>query len=111
MSEAKFTKGEWQLEEADFDGEFLLTTQQRMDNSQVEILTIDTSYLGDIGQEQKANAHLIAAAPEMYDEIECDINGLIKLLQSLDRYSNDYLFYSSELERKQQLLAKARGEQ
>lgn len=61
-------------------------------------------------KKMEASAHLISAAPEMYDEIERDINELIKLLQGLEQYSNDYLFYSSELERKQQVLAKARGE-
>ncbi|CAM0106266.1 hypothetical protein MYOV065v1_p0027 [Vibrio phage PS15B.2] len=70
MSESKFTKGEWSLNATDFYGEFDLTTQERIEDSKVAILTIDTSYSGYIGDEQKANAHLIAAAPEMYELIK-----------------------------------------
>lgn len=46
----------------------------------------------------------------MYEEIERDVNDLLDLLSNLERYSDDYLFYESILERKQLLLAKARGE-
>ncbi|UTQ79838.1 hypothetical protein vBVnaSL3_20 [Vibrio phage vB_VnaS-L3] len=94
-----FTKGEWEVKRTVVSGFRVKVKDKKGKQGKI---------IGDI--RTKENANLIAAAPEMYDEIERDINELIKLLQGLERYSNDYLFYSSELERKQQLLAKAGGE-
>ncbi len=118
MSETKFTKGEWVIMETNF-GEFITSTD-RLENSMVEICKIDTDYDGYIGAEQSANAHLIAAAPEMYetiDKLSTELLHMIRaenarLLQSVnstDLDGPDYLDEESVyLARK--LLAKARGE-
>ena len=95
MSKAKFTKGEWKLKPTDFHMEFELTTDERVEDSKVSIVTIDTCYSGYIGDEQKANANLIAAAPLMYE-----------MLKRLSEKQWD----ASEEEEIENLLAKARGE-
>ena len=97
MSEAKFTKGEWILNPKGFLGELELTTQSRIDELNIPILKIDTNYIGIIGREQKANANLIAAAPEMYEM-------LAKISSEME------CFHGVDTESIENLLAKARGE-
>lgn len=97
MSKTKFTKGEWELKPTGFHGEFNITTQDRLDDSKTSILTIDTDYTGYIGVEQKANAHLIAAPPDMYE-----------MLASLLRHEIESVDTHNAVV---DLLAKARGEQ
>lgn len=108
MSNEKFTQGEWFVEEY----------HTMLDISVVEhggVCTVHTDtamreHLIDPTPEQAANAHLIASAPDMYREIESDIDTLIEFIKTLKEHSNDWLFYTSELDRKEMLLAKARGE-
>ena len=52
-----------------------------------------------------------AVAPEMYEEIQTEVEELQEFLLTLEHMSNDWLYYSSRLDRKEALLAKARGEQ
>jgi hypothetical protein len=87
MSEAKFTKGEWKILDkyqvginVDFgDGFFTVASCQ-------------------VFNEAKANAHLIAAAPEMYSELD-ELSGIIRRMG-----------VDSASDRIDLLLAKARGE-
>ena len=57
-----------------------------------------------------ANAHLIATAPKMYAEIEQDIQNLYQYLCDIDSNSLQYAAVEKKIERKQKLLAEARGE-
>ena len=61
MSEAKFTKGQWEAKVHD-DGESLCTALVYLSNKG----GFDLSGCPDCA----ANAHLIAAAPEMYEMLE-----------------------------------------
>ncbi|AUR92548.1 hypothetical protein NVP1173O_72 [Vibrio phage 1.173.O._10N.261.55.A11] len=82
MSEAKFTKGEWEVE-IGCSQAFVATENKFIHESNVDIATGNRN-------ERIANAHLIAAAPEMYEFIETHMGG------------------HPEAE---EILAKARGEQ
>jgi len=100
MSEAKFTKRPWKIDES------YLTMLAISNANGVSVAEVDSAgfYGGEYGdweifptEEQMANAHLIAAAPEMYYLLQelCDVLG-----------SN----YSDDIDRIESLLAKARGE-
>lgn len=90
MSEAKFTKGKWSS-----CGVFEYYPSSAVSED-----------------EQKENAHLIAAAPEMYREIESEIEflkGLMEIsLTGSTKNVTDVL--GEKINSKQALLAKARGE-
>jgi hypothetical protein len=98
--ETKFTQGPW-----DVLGEIVIAEKGH------KTIKPLCSFNGRISpQEDKANAHLIAAAPDMYKEIEQDILWL-------QRLSKGYVIGSCELrscilriKTKKSLLAKARGE-
>jgi hypothetical protein len=111
MSETKFTKCPWILVAGDrFQLDLIITSKTRDNSSIAPIAQLDFDFNGEIGCEQKANAHLIASAPEMYEEIESDINEIKEFILTLKPYSDDWLFYTNKLKRKEGLLAKARGE-
>ena len=94
-TETKFTKGEWRIND-DIDGLSVAF------NDDGELIT---DYVYEL-----ADAHLIVAAPNMYEEIEQDIRDLKDFLVTLKENSHDYIYYTSKLTRKEQLLAQARGE-
>lgn len=65
--QTKFTKGPWLAEEGDkFDMECVITTEKRKQDSMAPICQLDVVFTDPLGEEQIANSHLIAAAPEMY---------------------------------------------
>lgn len=115
MSEAKFTNGEWKvIESGDAfvdDGLLVTVTSQSKDKPNLyfehEIIIAGTS---DGYKEAVANAHLTAAAPEMYKEIEGDIKNLKSLLMGIDPSSLESAAIEKRISRKKKLLAKARGE-
>lgn len=89
MSETKFTKGEWKVSGASISckgsGYIAKALPVYMDK-----------------QERTANAHLIAAAPEMYELLELAIS-------YIDGDSiEDFIYNYKDIKK---LLAKARGEQ
>ena len=84
MSEVKFTKGPWAARGK---------TPSRIYGMQRKDKEVIVAATGSVINEAGANAHLIAAAPEMYEFLES--------LQ-LD-VTNDY--------KRDEILAKARGEQ
>lgn len=87
MSEAKFTKGEWKIQD---DGHGMIGV----------ILKKGLGILiGRKSKETQANAHLIVAAPEMYN--------LLERLTSHDNCKKDIIHLLGEADN---LLAKARGE-
>lgn len=106
MSEAKFTKGEWKVTKIQ-DRLF------RIGSGCSEIaktIRWNGSESHKYNDEVEANAYIMAAAPEMYEEIERDLDSLYNFVKTLAEYSNDWLFYINEIKRKEYLLAKARGE-
>jgi len=86
MSEAKFTKAPWKIQD---DGYGLIGVLFRKGYGVL---------VGHKDNESISNAHLIAAAPEMYEMLEHIL---------LEPYGREYL----SDERIEKLLAKARGEQ
>lgn len=104
MSEAKFTKGEW------------LAWDERVgiideSDSQANGMMMEVAYIEkyDFPDEYMANAHLIAAAPEMYKEIKRDIESLhCKLIDAITIGESSSIKH--DIERKSKLLAKARGD-
>lgn len=91
MSDIKFTKGEWRVSD-DFD---------------IYCGAVLVSYVVE-GSED--DAHLIAAAPDMYAEIENDIVFFKYLL--IDAITDgERNAIQSKINSKNTLLAKARGEQ
>lgn len=66
MSELKATKGPWVITHDAWDDEKWQITND-LENRRVEIAHVDTGYSGEFGKEQEANAHLIAAAPCLYE--------------------------------------------
>ena len=117
----KFTKGEWIHGSADFsDFDIAITTQKRWDESRVNITEVTVDWEGELAAEQKANAHLIAAAPDMYqmiDELSSELQMLItevnlhrsRVINSQSETEPDYWDMQSCYEA-QELLKKARGE-
>lgn len=86
MSEPKFTKGKWSVGIGKLEGGVV--------DEQDELICDPSG--GRFEEEAKANASLIAAAPEMYALLE----------DLLDRFRNDE--FAPEIEK---LLKKARGEE
>ena len=94
MSEAKFTKGPWELSTEPVSEHYCLTVECGK-VMRVNIITRATDIKFTEGLERIANAHLIAAAPELY--------AMLEILS--DEFCNDSMQDEIEL-----LLAKARGE-
>lgn len=100
MSEAKFTQGEWYSYGYGVGcGGYLIADTKHDPADDVRL-----------SNECRANAYLIAAAPEMYMEIEDDINELDRELknQELNPIARSNLQHRRN--HKANLLAKARGE-
>ena len=99
MSKAKFTKGEW-----------VAFKEDSLEHSNYEVITIgDEGYCLVAHGVLEHDANLIAAAPEMYKEIERDIEILKDIKEELQigNYRQNII---NRIEHKQKLLAKARGE-
>ncbi len=111
MSNEKFTKGPWfadlrggccavypEIRKGDTNGCMF------EDDRNIYYSTKDNHYNGrhwDMSEEAQANAHLIAAAPEMYELLNAWVD-------SYECVSGDY--QSSIVDETIELLAKARGE-
>lgn len=98
MSEAKFTKREWVVV-TEPESEHYLLTVDCGGIMQVNVITSATDVTFSESIERSANAHLIAAAPEMYEMLE-------KIHDSMAGNGEYGEFYHDVKE----LLAKARGE-
>ena len=99
MSEAKFTKGEWEVKSTSIHPARIKVKDKKGMQGRI---------IGDARCTD--DAILIACAPEMYEEIMRDIETLKEFISTLKPYSTDWLFYNNELQRKEVILAKARGE-
>jgi hypothetical protein len=118
----KFTEGEWLLSEA-----AVVTSICSIPSGHFHIETKDIhkfiAIQNDYREESKANAHLIAAAPEMYKMIESLANELDSCVNTINKQSQalhevlhgDRLVQVDDYDKEllhdvQVLLAKARGE-
>lgn len=99
MNKPKHTKGPWRVH---FDGD---GCHVDFDGGRVFDTTEDTPESDNDIQELKANAHLIAAAPEMYEVIEKVLPILVECMdpkKPVERSAIELLFSN--------VLKKARGE-
>jgi hypothetical protein len=70
MMEVKHTPGPWVVQDGDrFSMEMVITSQRRIEESMAPICEMDVDYDGEHGEEQHANAKLIAAAPELLEAL------------------------------------------
>ena len=99
MSEAKFTKGEWI---AFYPHEVLVSGHISVESESGRLISQVEVYKSDI-DEKTANAHLIAAAPEMYHK-------LAEVEEYLDSIVGEHSYHRTMREDITELLAKARGE-
>ena len=105
MSEAKFSKGPWHIKwpvPSELMGRRLFTAENGaiMGNDKYYPWTPINTY----------DWFLIASAPDMYAEIEHEIECLYQSLHDLDDGSLKYAATLKKIDRKTKLLAKARGE-
>ena len=97
VSASYHTPGPWMaVPGGRHDQEVIITTQHRLDQSFSEICGLDVEFTGKHGDEQKANARLIAAAPEM-----------LRALRAIVEESND----PGAVDCARAAIAKAEGEQ
>jgi hypothetical protein len=104
MSEAKFTKGPWVKENKQVTGGFLVRPSY-WNRGVCTVTQRDSHPINGMGvswERSEANAHLIAAAPEMYEMLDEISDGLLEA----GGYGNCAL-----AKRIETLLAKARGDQ
>lgn len=102
--EAKFTKGPWRVN----------LTGPHWNNPEIANYEICYSENGECIVDhvyEPADAHLIAVAPEMYEEIQRDIDHLERQMRFKTENDEMLTLLKQEQNRKIQLLAKARGEQ
>lgn len=101
---SKHTKGPWVIFEGGItDKEIVITTQERNEAPKVPICEMDVFFDGIVGEEQEANAYLIAAAPELLEALD--------ILCELDE-NNVYMdeAWRSAFRIARAALAKAKGE-
>jgi hypothetical protein len=100
MAEVKFTNGKWEVVEASEHHGFYVEDSNGYTVADLYFMSKLSGARVDHGDNAKANAHLIASAPEMYE-----------MLRALSEMSSEdaklYLEGSSDVI---DLLAKARGE-
>ena len=98
MSETKFTKGDWQARKG-----FIMVSLPLCGEAEAHIIdgpdNMDIAYLPKGYPNSKANAHLIAAAPELYEALEA----MVKITET-------YCDEPDEVDVARAALAKARGE-
>lgn len=119
MSETKFAKGEWYISHWESANRYDLQVSTS-DETEANpcgyictlILTDDDDDINIFAEQElnRANAHLVAAAPEMYHEIEKDIDWLSRMILTHGADHPMTPMFSDMKQDKITLLAKARGE-
>ncbi len=114
MKEAKFTNGNWEVVEASEHHGFYVEDSSGYTVADLYFISKLSEASVNHGDNVKANAHLIAAAPEMYEMLErflpystFDIDGNETLHGGEFKWNEDDDPMIDELKK---LLAKARGE-
>lgn len=114
MAEAKFTKGEWFIEkDANWNDDCWAISVKRDYDDSIHHCFAEVTYKMEHevrNIELEANAHLIAAAPEMYEEIEREYSALLHEIQNCINPEKVKIL-RTVADRKSKILAKARGEQ
>lgn len=105
----KFTKGPWELGEATSKHPYCIDAHCNNDGLRFELCEVlGADYEFEACEQSKANAHLIAAAPEMYEMLERLKKECQMFYDEFGEPSNpDYEAAFVEINA---LLAKARGE-
>lgn len=75
MKEAKFTKGKWEVVEASEHHGFYVEDSSGYTVADLYFMSKFSGVSVDHGDNAKANANLIASAPEMYEFIETHMGG------------------------------------
>lgn len=104
MSGPTYTPGPWvRDEEVGRDlGIVEITTSERINNNFVPIVQVDTEWYEPFAAEQRANALLITAAPDLLEALEALV------AQSLDSgHPHDWLRH--EIDQAKAAIAKAKG--
>jgi hypothetical protein len=66
----KHTPGPWiEVDGERFEAERVITNKHRQDRQMVGVCGLDVDFFGEIGLEQKANARLIASAPDLLEAL------------------------------------------
>ncbi len=117
MSDTKFTPAPWAVVKNIIGFYEVVTRRSGHDGDWIPSLC-DASISSGIGYhtdnatagKSEANANLIAAAPDMYADIEHDIEWLERLARSFVVGSYELRSIRNRIDNKRLLLAKARGE-
>lgn len=112
MSE-KFTKGPWLQGDSTERAPHCIDAIRNADGRIFELCSIwgvRRYHEDEDCEESEANAHLIAAAPDMYKEIKQDIKWLERMKSLFVIGSTGFRSCCLRIETKKELLAKARGE-
>lgn len=107
MSETKFTPGPWEVKPKEKNVPYLRIRGKSLGRRYkiANVLSV-TAEESDEDRETKANAHLIAAAPEMFQTLEDVLDALTDGgLRVLSKEQNDYHVRTIK-----RILAKALGE-
>ena len=100
MSEVKFTQGPWRIS---------LNNGCKVWSKDKLIACVKMPQHCFSSHNSTADADLISMAPEMYQELERDLNEQLKVQKSIEgKLVDEWL--NRSIDRKQNLLAKARGE-
>lgn len=123
MEDKRFTPGPWFVQDDEWtDGETAnITSDFRSDNSIIPVAQIsgsgsESGFNGDFSLEQKANARLIAAAPELLEALQ-DMVSRIEYYANLDgSYKPSiedwaYTYNSSDMDAARAAIAKALGKE
>ena len=96
------TPGPWKaVDGGRFDPEVIITTEGRIDSHHGEICSMEIEFNGPHGVEQRANVHLIAAAPDL-------LEALLTLLG--EHEDSDYMTAAEQRAKARAAIRKAKGE-
>lgn len=120
MSETKFTTGPWEVEYdgSDIEGSFTLRMETAIEDpgchDAVHSIELYDGIWEEEGEEQfseaKANTHLIAAAPEIYEALSRMMLWAETIHSLYPHHERDGGSVSADLAMARSVLAKARGE-
>jgi len=97
----RWTPGPWEVGTDDTNGQAIVRNQH------IEVATCWHHCVGSIEKEMRANAHLIAAAPELYEALELLAAWGPPCCLSVDEART----FNADHEKARAVLAKARGAQ
>lgn len=89
----EYTKGEWELEIQDEDNATI-----RLKNGEIEVF----------GDNTKANAHLISASPDLYEELKDALQEICRLCVRLNP-QHENCTSCEDMEQRRKAIAKADG--